>query len=397
MTANKTGLISRARGAICAAKNTTELLVKNLSRFAFLSGVVLFCGCSHVSYLIQAGIGQLSLYNHERPLREVIDDPRTPEKARERLKWVPVIKTFVENELSEKATNNYTTYVDLKRPYVIWSLTAAPAFEVRLKKWFFPIVGAFPYLGFFNEATAEDWARDYRSQGFDTYVRGVRAYSTLGYLRDPLLSTMLSREKRDLVNLIFHETAHSYIFIKGEGSFNEEAASFVGDYGERLWLVQNYGSRSAELNEWKNERQDRRLFGDLLRRFSDELKIFYRESSDWNPTKRTSVKEAKFAAFRVRVKTTRWMSHGGTAEHLEKLAASITNNAALLAYLTYEDDQDVFDTLNEKCGGRLKDVLRFLKRYSSDWEKGGSSRSTDGSPQSVLRERLQAPAFRCAD
>lgn len=353
---------------------------------AALTALMGFSACSHVSYLVQAGVGQLSLYNHERPLQEAIDDARTSENVRERLKWIPEIKKMVEAELGIKATKNYTTYVSLDRPYVIWSLTAADAYNLKIKEWRFPVVGAFPYLGFFKEKTAQGWAKEHDEQGLDTHIRGVTAYSTLGYLRDPLLSSMLSRRKSDLVNLIFHESTHGVIYLKGQGPFNEQIASYIGDYGERAWIERNHGKDSKELRDWHNDRLDRKRFGILLRAFAEELKNYYQASVSTAIEERRLGKVERFSAFSKRLENEPWKGAG-----YKRAAKMIINNASLLAFLTYEDDQHVFELLDKKCGGSVKDALSYLKNFADQWDDFKQAASGDGkpaTPQSVLYARL---------
>lgn len=359
----------------------------SLLRLALVFLLLATSGCSHVSYLWQAGLGQLALYNHERPLAEVIDDPRTPEKTRERLKWIPEIKKLVEDELGVKATSNYTTFVQLDRPFVIWSLTAAEDWELKLVHWSFPFFGAFPYLGFFKEQTARDWAKDYADKGYDTYIRGVSAYSTLSYLRDPMLSSMLSRDKADMVNLIFHESTHGQIYLKSQVAFNEQIASYIGDAGERKWLAATYGEKSKELAAWENDRADRRRFGEILRDFAEKLKSFYKE----NPLGKSAEADAEkhrgkaacFGMLKRMLEQEKWRGRG-----FARAADRINNNAALLAFLTYEDEQPLFDLLNEKCGGRPKDALRYLKSFEKDWSARLSSAKPGATPQEALKGRL---------
>lgn len=339
-------------------------------------------GCSHVSYLVQAGLGQLSLYNHERPLDEAVRDPRVKSDVRERLAWIPEIKKLVQDDLEIKATSNYTTYVQLDRPYVIWSTTVAEPYEMKQLEWSFPIVGSFPYLGFFKEEGARDWANEWTEKGYDAYVRGVTAYSTLGYLRDPMLSSMLSRSKADMVNLIYHESTHGQIYLKGQGPFNEQVASYVGDMGERNWLKKTYGEQSDEARDWENDRADRRLFGLELRRFADELKVFYADSKGLSVEDRKRGKDERYAAFRKRLEEARWKGRG-----MRRAAKLITNNAALLAFLTYEDEQDLFDLLEKKCGGSLKGALRYLKGFAMAWDRSKSEEPV-ATPQQLLRAKL---------
>ena len=47
-----------------------------------------------------------------------------------------------------------------------------------------------------------------REQGYDVYVGGVNAYSTLGWFSDPLLDTFLFRDEEYLAALLFNELAH---------------------------------------------------------------------------------------------------------------------------------------------------------------------------------------------
>ncbi|MEW6057316.1 MAG: aminopeptidase [Bdellovibrionota bacterium] len=411
------GLFSRP-----ALTRKLALSLKAVGSVAFFFSLM---GCSHMSYLIQAGVGQWSLYNRERPLDEVIRDPLTPSDVQERLRWIPEIKKRVEAELGVEATGNYTTYVDLKRPYVVWSITVAHPYAVQVREWKFPLVGSFPYLGFFKEETANEWAREYQQKGFDVYVRGVTAYSTLGYLRDPLLSSMLSKNKADMVNLIFHETTHGQIYVKGQGSFNEQVANYVGDYGERAWLVKNYGVDSAQVKAWENDRNDRRQFGIMLRAFAEELKGYYASLgqgglAENEPTKpkpgivgltdsvvaanavtssgvseetKERGKRERFAEFGRRLEAQEWKGKG-----FARASKIITNNAALLAFLTYEDEQHVFDLLDRKCAGDLKRALSYLVKFAGRWEelraKAASSSNVAQdpkhlTPQAILFDQLK--------
>ncbi|MBI3557440.1 MAG: aminopeptidase [Deltaproteobacteria bacterium] len=364
------------------------LTIRRLAaRLLVLFPLLLSTGCSTAAYLVQAGIGQLSLYNHERPLQEVIDDPHTTEKVRERLKWVPEIKKMVETELGVPPTSNYTTYVQVDRPYLTWALTAAEPFELKTVMWSFPFFGAFPYLGFFKEKTAQDWAHDYQLKGYDTYVRGASAYSTLGWLRDPMVSTMLYRDKGAMVDLIFHESTHGQIYLKGQVDFNEQIASYVGDTAEKLWIERAFGKKSKERQDWDNDRTDRRLFGTMLKKFAEELKAYYASSSNASADDRRSGKESRFAAFQKQLETAPWAGRGWG-----RMARLVTNNAALLAFLTYEDEQALFDELDEKCGGHLKDALRYLKSFEREWDRLSSVERGKTKPQVLLKERLRSNA-----
>lgn len=353
---------------------------------ALTLSLIFLSGCSHVSYLVQAGLGQLSLYNHERPLQEAINDPSTPEKVRERLKWVPEIKHMVETELGVKPTSNYTTYVALDRKFVIWSLTVAEPYEVKIKEWSFPFFGSFPYLGFFKEKKAEEWASEYREKKFDTYVRGVGAYSTLGFLRDPMLSSMLYRSKADMVNLIFHESTHGQIYIKGQVALNEQIASYIGDYSEKQYLERTFGKSSKEVLEWESDRSDRRRFGQMLHVFSEKLKNAFAALRESPESEKKSQKEKLYAEFDADLAKEPWKGKG-----MARASSLVTNNAALLAFLTYEDEQPLFDELNHVCGENLRAALVYLKEFEKQWDQA-QSKSRPEKAQDMLRQRLASVA-----
>ncbi len=357
-------------------------------------------GCAHIRYLWQAGMGQWAIYNHERPIEEVIKDPRTPTDVREKLQWIPEIKKFVEVELNVKPTSNYTTYSDLKRPYVVWSLTSAKKYELEINTWSFPFVGAFPYLGFFKKEMAEEWQKKEIEKGMDTSIRGVGAYSTIGYLRDPILSSMLSKKKSDLVNLIFHETTHSQVYIKGEGAFNEQTASYVGDYGEKFWIEKTYGAKSPELNEWTEDRADRKLFGRKMVQYAEELKRLYSEFKNVSEEEKKTRKVQVFEKFRNDLqneKSSPFQTVSWKKFISSRFVKELNNNAILLAHLTYEDNQEVFEELYEKCKGSLKGSLSVFKRFAAHQSAVAPSTERNLTKQFETWLRSQAGGGICLD
>jgi predicted aminopeptidase len=73
-------------------------------------------------------------------------------------------------------------------------------------------------------------------RGYDVFVGGVEAYSTLGYFKDPVLNTFLHRSDHELAELIFHELTHAKVFISGDTDFNEAFATANAEDGVRRWL-----------------------------------------------------------------------------------------------------------------------------------------------------------------
>lgn len=308
-------------------------------------------GCTHVRYVAHLVRGQMAIYNRERPINDVLEDPSVSSKIKEKLKLLGEMKIYVEKTLGFKATSNYTTYVQLDRPVANWVLVAAPQDSLDPKQWCFPVVGCFPYMGFFDRGLAQEWEASLKTQGFDTYIRGAAAYSTLGYLRDPFLSSMISDEDSEMANLIFHETTHSHIFISNEGDFNEQVASFVGEFGERLYLVEKFGVHSKEVQKWNKNQKQRKEFALRVRSFAQDLRNLY-ASSQWSVDEKKIKKEKMFQEFLESIPKKSWKPH-------------FLNNAAIAAHLTYEDDQEYFEKIFENCGHDLRKSFVDLKHFAN--------------------------------
>ena len=109
-------------------------------------------------------------------------------------------KAFGEDELGLKQSKNYTSFIQLDEPYVTYIVQAAEAFSLKPYHWHFPFVGDVPYKGYFKKNLAEEEAASLDKNLYDTSIRGVSAYSTLGWFEDSILSSMLRYEDHDLVD-----------------------------------------------------------------------------------------------------------------------------------------------------------------------------------------------------
>jgi predicted aminopeptidase len=132
---------------------------------------------------------------------------------------------------------HYERYADIHRRFVVWNVHAAPEFSLEAKTWWYPVVGSLKYQGWFSEAAARDHAAALRRQGFDEFVGGVEAYSTLGWFHDPVLNTWISDPDSDLAELLFHELTHQRLFVAGDTDFNEALATAVSEVATRRWLA----------------------------------------------------------------------------------------------------------------------------------------------------------------
>jgi len=183
-------------------------------------------GCG-IAYLAQATQGQWRVMRARRPIDRMLSDPATTPQLKSRLELVLDAREFASRELALPDNRSYRSYADLRRPYVVWNVVAAPEFSIVPLHWCFPFTGCLSYRGYFRESNARAYAAHLAARGNDTIVAGVAAYSTLGHFDDPVLNTMMRYGDLDLVATIFHELAHQLIYVKGDSAFNESFASMV--------------------------------------------------------------------------------------------------------------------------------------------------------------------------
>jgi predicted aminopeptidase len=242
-------------------------------RLCFALLALLLTGCSNLDYYSQAIGGHLQLMLAARPIGEVIADPQSDAGLRESLGEVRRIRDFASRELGLPDNGSYRSYADIKRPFVVWNVFAAPEFSLHAEKWCMLVVGCVAYRGFYDKQGAELLAEDMRRQGFDTFVGGVQAYSTLGYFDDPVLNTFLKSGSVDVARVIFHELAHQLIYVDGDTDFNESFATAVENEGLRRWLLR---SPNPELAQKVADRDRRRAaFVALVAEYRDKLDKLY--------------------------------------------------------------------------------------------------------------------------
>ena len=239
--------------------------------------LALLAGCETIGYYAQAVGGQLEILSAARPVEELLSDPRTPGELRQRLELARRMRDFASERLGLPDNKSYRSYADLKRPFAVWNVFAAGAFSVEPKQECFPVTGCVAYRGFFSEGDATRYAEALRQQGYDVYVGGVPAYSTLGWFNDPLLSTFIGYPEAQLARLLFHELAHQVVYAADDTTFNESFAVVVEEEGVRRWL--DAEGRAAERSGFAAAQERRRLFAERIRQTRERLAALYRSGA----------------------------------------------------------------------------------------------------------------------
>ncbi len=268
-------------------------------KFFSLILVFLISGCESISYYSQAVGGHLGLMAAARPVRDWLEDPQTPPALRQRLESAQRIRDFASRELALPDNRSYRSYAELGRPHVVWNVFAAQEFSVEARLQCFPFAGCVGYRGFFSEEDARRHAARLRDEGFDVFVGGVPAYSTLGWFDDPLLSTFIHYPDWQLARLLFHELAHQLVYAKNDTTFNESFAVVVEEEGVRRWLAA--GVRSAELEVFRASQARRREFAERIMNARQRLAAVYKENLTME--EKRGKKRAEFDRLRAQLGT----------------------------------------------------------------------------------------------
>ncbi len=308
-----------------------ESRIRVLRGLLLLLSALALSGCATTHFYGQLASGQIRLLLAREPVAELLVQPDLDAGLRERLVYARRALEFARQELLLPASDSYTTYADLQRGHALWTLYAAPEFSVKPLTWCYPIAGCTVYRGYFSREDAAREAQILQEKGFDTYIGGVRAYSTLGWFSDPLLNTFVFDDDIDLAALLFHELAHQLVYVKGDTAFNEGFASFVEAEGLRRWV--SVLNRPEALPDYQARQAARNRFVSLVSAAREKLAAAYRDESDLLQRKlaKQQVLAALTANFQDEMKNT------PALQRYQSWFQQGLNNAKLATVSTYHD------------------------------------------------------------
>ena len=289
-------------------------------------------------------MGQWHLMRAKVSVDKYLSDPEQAPEVKARLKAVQVMLAYAETDLGLEVGKRYSSYTELDREFVVWNVFAAHPLSVSGVEWCYPLIGCAPYRGYFSEDDARRFAADLESQGLQTFVGGVPAYSTLGWFNDPLLSTFLSWPEPDVAALLFHELAHSRVWLDGDVTFNESFATAVA----RIGMASFYKARndSETYNAWLARGEAWREMKTMLVALKDQLDQIYTSTK---PVEEKQVAaEEVFDGFRAAYQERREDIGGG---RFDRLVNESVNNAYLVSLGTYEDWVPAFVCLFDRSSG----------------------------------------------
>ena len=314
-----------------------------------------------LSYGYMQARGQASILLNTRPITEVLTDNVFPDSLKKQLRLITEIKQFAIDSLGLDSSGSYTQLYDQQGLPILWVLTASERYKLAAKEWDFPIIGRFSYKGYFDSTRANTEQKQYIDHGFDTQLNEVSAWSTLGYLDDPVLSSMLYRSEGQLANLISHELTHGTVFVKNNLELNENLASFVGDYGAVRFLNYKFGKYSTQLKRYEFQKKYGDAYSQHILKGAKQLDSLYNSKNYQQYT--NSLKDSlKTTVVRQIMTSTDTLLGGLSKKYRRRVDNKLPNNAFFIGYLTYKSKQNDFKVeFEQKFNGNFANYLKYLK------------------------------------
>jgi len=300
----------------------------------------------------------MELLAARQPVDQVLADPETPKQVRKQLLLLKKARGYAVSELSLPDNDSYSSYADLQRPYVVWTVVAAQALSLEPHTWCYPIFGCLAYRAYFNQADAAREAQQLQQAGYDVYMAGIPAYSTLGWFDDPFLNTMLGWNEARLVGTLFHELAHQQMYVPDDTEFNESFAMTVQREGVRRWMRQYRDT--SDLQAWQKEARRDADFISMVLHTRQALQTLY-DSGQTEENKRLQKRELlrqlrqTYRSFRQR-----WSGYAG----YDNWMFQDLNNAMIASVSTYHQLIPAFEALLQQHNNDLNAFYAAVKSLS---------------------------------
>ena len=346
-----------------------------ITPFLFLFLFLTSCSLDAL-YLWDLYQGQMDLFKKRVSIKKALDKYDFTEEEQKKLQLVSEIKTFVREQLKINIDKKiYSTYVQLDQDYVTYLLSVSSAYELKAYEWDFPVIGSTPYKGFFDKEKAKKESESFSKEKYDVYVRGIRAYSTLLWFEDSILSSMLSYDESYFVQMLFHELFHTVLFFKNHVYFNERFAEFLGKKATINFYLHKEGGESETVKKMIREWED-----DLV--FSSFMVEEYEALNQWYKGNKGKInKEIKQQ--RIKEIQNRFLSDVQSQLQTERyryFPRIKLNNAILLSYFSYNYNMEEFETLfnSPLINKNIKIFIEYCTKFKDR-----------GNPETALSEAIQ--------
>ena len=359
----------KGRGLLCAV-------------LCLVLGSLLLTSCAQGLYLGKLVWGEAQILGESVPNQEVLKDTGVAEELKESIRLVQAVTEFSQNTLGLRPDGSYKSFYPVKGDALIYLVSACPIDSLEPVTWCFPIVGEMEYKGFFSKKDAYKEVMKLEEKGFDTCLQHAIAFSTLGWLDDPIYSTILDHHPVIVITIVIHELVHNSVFFKGDTEFNEQLASFIAEKGTFQFITEHFGASSPLYQFALDLSRDEELVSTVFEELYSALQRLYKQ--DLTLEEKIGKREEIFAHGQRRL-----------AELNKELKTGVylvprggLNNAVVLANRRYRIPQDgVLAKAYEVLGEDVKGLVALLRtarkskeepaRFLERWLQEHSSRPSN--------------------
>lgn len=322
---------------------------------------------SWVHYFYQQAKGGLDIAFNTQPLSEVLQDKTVPDSLKKRILYIQEVRKYAIDSLGlQDNPKVYQTLYNQNGQPLVHLLTVAERYKMEAKEFTFPIVswviGSFTYKGFFDSTAALKEQMLWKSKGYDTEMGQGIAYSTLGWLPEPILSNMLYYPDGKLASLIIHEMTHGTIFVKNDHETSENLANFIGDYGAKRFLKFKYGINAKQYKRYSQSRVFRDLYVKHLNRGTLQLDSLYQ---NFKPNFTSKYKDSLKYSLIEKIERSQDTIYRKLPNLIKRQfnKSDLPNNAYFVSFKTYNSKQNEFDNIfQNQFSNNFEAFLKYLRK-----------------------------------
>lgn len=320
---------------------------------------------SCLPYLYHLGKEQSAIILNREKIETVLAKPNLEPKTKQKLSLIQEVRKFAIEELALNEKGGFEYFTELDREEIGWNVSASESLALKSYTWWFPIAGTVPYKGFFNKELAKELENELKTKGYDTRIRAIGGYSTLGWFSDPVLSPQLTWPDHRLVGLVIHEMAHATAYLPGDTTLNESYASFVEEIGTEIFYKTKEGENSPHFLKFKKEKIKRETILKLLKQYANQLKEVY--ESDRENNEKFELKKSIILNFKNKIISENLIPEEKSKEFLVRE----WNNEDFLGALRYHSGEVSFLKLYEQSN---RDLAPFHKEVQNLFQMPEESR-----------------------
>jgi predicted aminopeptidase len=316
-----------------------------------------------MGYLAEQGTGQMSLLTRAKNNSDVLKDVTVSKKDKKKITQIKEYKTHFYKFWNKKETSIYSKTTILHDEAVTYLVIVSPHNKIEAKKECFPVMGCFPYLGFFKKESAKDYAKDQEKNGFVTYIRPVYAYSTLGYFTDTILSSFFYFDDYELAELIFHELFHTIFFVKDEVELNENLANYFG----KEMALEYFNSVPGLKEKLAKEQKLRKDLSSVTVKFARKVNNLLISKKEITK-EQAKILVDSLVKEDLKVSLSKQCSKNNVTDEKCYYLKRSWNQASLAAFMTYENKVDQIKLLRSSIDGDLKDFFHYIEGELTKYE-----------------------------